>query len=182
VYAFALLGYAPLSPLATVVGGPTRAVFRMPPGDPHPFGWIRVQFGAALCRSWYGPGPWDDLARVWAARHPLRAAPGDAAAVARASMPRLPDLVDACTRLPMRAFGGRAISAIVDSRAVSPTELHRLAARAGASLHSSTYLQRLETMRILAWTVLCEQGGPNPGGVDVEAWLTRLGEAPRAAA
>jgi len=64
VYAFALLGFAPLPALATVVDGGTPAVFRMLPGDPHPFGWIRVQFNAALCRSWFGPGPWDRMARV----------------------------------------------------------------------------------------------------------------------
>ena len=71
VYAFVLLGYAPLPALATVVDGPSRKVYRMPFGDPHPFGWVRVLFNAGLCRSWFGPGPWDDLARAWINRHPL---------------------------------------------------------------------------------------------------------------
>ncbi|MEU7603494.1 hypothetical protein [Streptomyces sp. NPDC041003] len=172
VYAFVLLGYAPLAPLATVVDGPTRAVFRMPVGDPHPFGWLRVQFNAALCHSWYGPGPWDDLAAAWAARHHLRDAPAQAAAVARQSLPRLATLADVCTRAPMRAFGGAPLSALVDPMRASPSALERLAMRAGPSLHTSTYLQRLEPMRILAWTVL-----RGTAGTDIEAWLRRIGGA-----
>ncbi|MCP2317790.1 hypothetical protein APR12_003143 [Nocardia amikacinitolerans] len=180
VYAFALLGYAPLPALANVVDGPTRAVFRMPFGDPHPFGWIRVQLGVALCRSWFGSGPWDDLGRVWAARHPLEDAPVEAAAVARGTMSHLPELVDVCTRIPMRAFGGRSLSALVDPRRVAPADLHRLAQRSGRSLHSSSYLQRLEAMRILAWTVLRDQSmsptalaGTSP--TDIQDWLRRVG-------
>ena len=38
VYAFSLLGFAPVPALATVVDGPTRSVYRMLLGDPHPFG------------------------------------------------------------------------------------------------------------------------------------------------
>ena len=176
VYAFTLLGYAPLPALATVVDGTTAAVFRMPLGDPHPFGWLRVQFNAALCRSWYGTGPWDRLARVWAARHPLDRAPADAAEVARASLPLLATLADVCTRSPMRAFGGAPLSALADPRRVAPAELTQLARRAGASLYTSSYLQRLEPMRILAWTVLREQ---EPDGTsanaDIGGWLRRIG-------
>ena len=54
IYAFCLAGWAPLPALANVVDGRTAAVFRVIPGDPHPFPWIRVQFNAALCRSWFG--------------------------------------------------------------------------------------------------------------------------------
>lgn len=175
VYAFALLGWAPLPALATVVGGSGSRVFRMVPGDPHPFGWIRVQFGAALCRSWFGPGPWDDLARVWAARHPPAEAPPDAMAVVRASLPRLADLADACTRTPMRAFGGRPLSALADPRRVSPAELARLAERSGPALWTSSYLRRLESLRILAWGVLRDAGPPAPGVPDVPTWITHLG-------
>src|SRR5262249_38977582 len=92
VYSFVQLGYAPLPALASVVDGTTPAVLRLRVGDPHPFGWLRVQFNAALCRSWFGPGSWDGLARVWAARHPLDRGDTDAAAIARASLPLLPVL------------------------------------------------------------------------------------------
>jgi hypothetical protein len=175
VYAFALLGYAPLPALATVIDGSTAAVLRMPLGDPHPFGWLRVQFNAALCRSWYGPGPWDRYPRVWGRRHPLEGGDRYAAEVARASLPVLDALVDVCTRAPMRSFGGRPLSALADPRRVAPAELARLAQRAGASLLTSSYLQRLEPMRILAWTVLRQQADGRAGPADVETWLRRVG-------
>jgi len=181
VYAFALLGYAPVAALATVVDGHTRAVFRMPFGDPHPFGWLRVMFNAELARSWFGsPGPWDRLAAVWMRRHRLDDAPRDVAGIAAASLPRLPALVDACTRASMRAFGGVPLSAIIDPKRVAPAELERLAGRAGPSLYTSQYLQRIDPMRILGWIVL--RGLTGGQETDMEGWLRRIGAERVAAA
>jgi hypothetical protein len=183
VYAFALLGFAPLPALATVIDGTTAGVLRMPFGDPHPPGWLRVQFNVALCRSWYGPGPWDRYARVWARRHPLAGGDPQTAEVAAASLPLLGALADACTRAPMRAFGGRPLAALADPRRVAPAQLARLAQRAGPALFTSSYLRRLEAMRILAWTVLSQQdtAGP-PDRTVVEGWLRSLGGERLAAA
>jgi hypothetical protein len=169
VYAFALLGYAPLPALATVVDGSSQAVFRLLLADPHPFGWLRVRLGAALCRDWFGAGPWDVLEAVWVARHPLAAASPLAADLARASVPLLPELARACLRAPMHAFGGVPLSEVADPARVAPAELERLAARAGPSLHTSTYLQQVELMRILAWTVL------RGDTATTAAWLRDLG-------
>jgi len=175
VIAFALTGYAPVPALADVVDGDTEAVYRMPPGDPHPMGLLRVTFNAALCRSWYGRGPWDDLARTWLHRHPAHAAPAESAVVARASLPLLPELVRVCTERPMRAFGGRSLAGLADPRRVAPAELRRLADGAGAALYTSSYLQRLEPMRVLAWTVLRSLSADDTANRDLENWLRRLG-------
>lgn len=177
VYAFSLLGWAPVPALATVVDGPSAAVFRMPLGDPHPFGWLRVQFNIALCREWYGEGPWDELAQTWAGRHPIEAAGPLAREVIAASLPLLPRIVEACTRRPMAAFHGRPLSGLADPAKASPAALARLAERAGPSLYTSSYLQRLESLRILAWTVLQAQSHDegHGGRPQVESWLRTLG-------
>jgi hypothetical protein len=184
VVAFVLTGYAPVPALADVVDGTTDAVYRVLPGDPHPMGLLRVVFNAALCRAWYGAGPWDELARTWLHRHPLQAATTESALVTRASLPLLPAIVEVCTRRPMLAFGGRPLSALVDPRRVAPAELRRLADGAGAALYTSSYLQRLEPMRVLAWSVLRSQHPNDDGSAtrDLEAWLRRLGGDRMAAA
>jgi len=185
VHAFVLLGYSPIPALATVVDGTTEQVFGMPFGDPHPFGWLRVLFNVELCRSWYGSGPWDELAAAWTQRHPLDSAPPGAEHVARASLPRLRRLAEACTRQPMRAFGGRALYQLADPRRVSPPELEALAARAGESLYTSSYLQRHESLRILAYNTL--QVALQPAAApalsrQLEGWLERAGRSEAALA
>ncbi len=180
VHAFVHTGYAPVPALANVVDGPTRRVFAMSLGDPHPFGWIRVMFNIALCRSWFGPGPWDQLARTWRLRHSPAAASDGAVGIARASLPHLSRLVDVCTRQPMSAFGGRALCEIVDPRRVSPSALQRFADQSGPALYTSSHLQRRESMRVLAWSALRLTRHPlDPSaGTDLRTWLRRLGTEP----
>lgn len=179
VYAFCLSGWAPLPALANVVDGSTAAVYRMIPGDPHPFPWIRVMFNAAMCRVWFGRGPWDRIAATWAARHPTARAPREAGGLARLSMQAMSDIVNLCTRTPMRAFGGRPLTALVDPRRASPGALAALAHRAGDSLLTSQYLQRHEALRILTWlatrTTLDAANAPVHRR-RLEDWLARLGE------
>jgi hypothetical protein len=150
VHAFAQAGWAPVAALANVVDGPTAAVYRIRVGDPHPFPFLRVMFNVELCRSWFGAGPWDDLASAWQRRHPPDRAGEQAARLTRASLAVLPDLVDVCTRQPMAAFGGVPLSALLDPRKVAPAALDSLAQQAGPSLLSSAYLRRREPLRILA--------------------------------
>jgi len=178
VYAFALAGWAPLPALANVVDGTTAAVFRVLVGDPHPFPWLRVMFNAALCRSWYGAGPWDRIAASWAERHDPRRAPREVSELARHSMAALPEIVALCTRAPMQAFRGQALTAIADPRRVSPLALRSFAERAGATLTTSAYLERRESIRILTW--LATRGPLDSASAtqhrrNLETWLTRVG-------
>lgn len=175
VYAFCLLGYAPVPALATVVDGPSKAVYRMPFGDPHPVSALRVQLNVALCRSWFGSGgPWDDLGARWLNRHPLSAAPREVAEICAVSMPLLNTIVDVCTRTRMQAFHGTYLAKLANPEAVSPPELKRLADRAGDSLYTSTYLQRTEAMRILSLTVQRGLESTEPPTA-MRDWLRRLG-------
>ena len=78
----------------------------------------------------------------------------------------------------MRAFGGRPLTAIVDPRRVSPRALAEFAERAGASLMTSSYLERRESIRILAW--LATRASLDPAQATrhrhhLGAWLSRVG-------
>jgi hypothetical protein len=184
VHAFAQAGWAPVAALANVVDGPTPSVYRIRFADPHPFPFLRVMFNAELCRSWFGAGPWDDLAAVWRQRHPLARAAGDVAALTRASLAVLPDVVDVCTRQPMAAFGGAPLSALLDPRHVSPAALQSLARQAGPSLLTSAYLRRREPLRILAHLstrAVLEPAAAADHQARLLAWVTDVGAdaAPR---
>ena len=150
VHAFAQAGWAPVIALSHVVDGTTAEVYRIGFGDPHPFAWIRVMFNVALCRSWFGAGPWDDVARAWAERHPPETVGGDVERVARVSVAALGDVVDVCTRQPMRAFRGAPLSAVLDPRAVHPASLQALERQAGGSLTTSSYLRRRHPLPVLS--------------------------------
>jgi hypothetical protein len=183
VHAFAQAGWAPLPALANVVDGTTAAVYRLLPGDPHPFPWIRVMFHTELCRSWYGAGPWDALANAWGERHPPERAPAEPADLARASVEVLSEIVDICTRRPMAAFQGRPLCVLADPRRVSPAALDELARRAGPSLLTSQYLSRREPLRIVAWlatrvSVDTRHAAAHHRGL--QTWLARLGGEPTA--
>lgn len=184
VHAFAQAGWAPVAALANVVDGTTSSVYRIRFADPHPYPFLRVMFNAALCHSWFGAGPWDDLAEVWRQRHPLAQADGETAALTRASLDALPDLVDVCTRRPMAAFGDAPLSALLDPRRVSPGALRSLARQAGPSLLTSAYLRRREPLRILAYLstrAVLEPAAAADHQARLLAWVTDVGAdaAPR---
>ena len=132
VHAFAQAGWAPVFALANVVDGPTADVFRIRFGDPHPFPWMRVMFNVALCRSWFGAGPWDDVAEAWARRHPPRAAGREVERLVEVSLAATGDLVDVCTRQPMPAFRGAPLSAVLDPRRLHPAGWRRSSGRPAA--------------------------------------------------
>ncbi len=178
VHAFAQAGWAPVSALANVVDGPTPEVFRIRLGDPHPFAWLRVMFNVALCRSWYGHGPWDAVGEAWWHRHPPGSAPTHAREVARVSVEAMGELVDVCTRRPSRAFRGAPLSRVLDPRAVSPQALRDLERRAGDTLLTSEYLRRRHAVAILS--VLSTRAVLDPGRAAehrraLAAWLRTLG-------
>lgn len=178
VHAFAQAGWAPVFALANVVDGSTAEVYRIRFGDPHPFAWIRVQFNAALCRSWFGAGPWDDVARVWWERHPPQAAGRELEQVAKLSVAALGELVDVCTRRPMQAFRGAPLSALLDPRQVHPAALTALEQQAGGSLLTSSYLRRRHAVRILALLSTRAVLDPRQAGEHrsrLRAWVCDLG-------
>ncbi|WP_222268917.1 hypothetical protein [Modestobacter marinus] len=186
VHAFAQAGWVPVSALANVVDGPTEAVYRIRLGDPHPFAWIRVQFNVALCRRWFGSGPWDDVGTAWLRRHPPDSVGGPVAAVTARSLEALDEVVDVCTKRPMRAFGGASLARVLDPQRVHPQALRDLEQQAGGSLLTSSYLRRRDSLRILA--VLAARSVTDPAHAAehrarLRAWVSDLGadSSPRAA-
>ena len=183
-YGFACAGYGSVAALHDVVsGGPT--VFRMAAGDPHPVAYIRVLLGVEMCVRFYGAGPWDDLAEAWVAAYPLRAVPTDMRRLLETAVPLLPRIVDVCLRSPMKAFGGRPLTALVDPANVRPDALARLAAEAGSALFTSPAWVKREGIRLLALSSLRFATEPERAQEiteQYEAWMLRLAATDQRAA
>ncbi|HEU5266381.1 MAG TPA: hypothetical protein VFU35_06755 [Jatrophihabitans sp.] len=177
-HAFAQAGAAPLFALANVVDGPTAEVLRVRFGDPHPFSWIRVIFNVALCRSWYGAGRWDDVAQAWWDRHPPGTAGPAIEQFARSSIAAMDEIVDVCTRRPMRAFRGQPLCNVLDPRQLHPVALRQLEEQAGGTLLTSSYLRRRHSLRVLALLSLrsvLDPGHATAHQAQLITWISALG-------
>jgi hypothetical protein len=72
----------------------------------------------------------------------------------RDSLPYLPLIARLCLDQPMKAFGGRALSSLVQPERVSPKALAELADRIGPALFTSAHWLWSEPLRIVALTGL----------------------------
>ena len=183
-FAFVHTGYASVAALHDVLAGGERAVYRHLPGDPHPISYLRVLLGVEMCRQFYGAGPWDDLALAWTAQHPLESAPRATESLLRASLSLHPAIANVTLRRPMRAFGGRALSALIDPARVSPDTLEGMERRLGGALYTSMHWVWTEALRLLAltgWRAATMRKHTESTLVQQEQWMLRLGGALQAA-
>jgi hypothetical protein len=183
-FAFVHTGYASVAALHDVLDGGPSMIFRHIPGDPHPISYLRVLLGVEMCRQFYGAGPWDDLGRSWTLLYPLERASGTNVSLLRASLPMLPQVVNITLRQPMRAFGQRPLTSLINPERVKPETLRQLEQQLGAALYTSMHWIWTEALRLLALTGLRMATIPETK-VDTfkqqEEWMLRLGGALRAA-
>jgi hypothetical protein len=183
-HAFVHTGYAAVATLHDVLAGDEPQVFRLIPGDPHPVGYLRVLLGVEMCRQFYGSGPWDDLALMWVQQHPLESAGHRGEELIRQSLPLLPRVVEITLRQPMKAFGSRPLSALVNPARVSPEALRALGLQLGAAMYTSTHWVWHESLRTLAYTGLRLATEPERE-LEIlqqqESWMFRLGDMVQAA-
>ncbi len=177
-FAFVHTGYAAVIGLYNVVGGDAGYIFRYIPGDPHPISYIRVLLGTHMCRHVFGAGPWDELAQTWQRSHPLaRARPGVQRLLER-SFSLLPRIVEIILRMPMRAFGGRPLTTLIDPSRVKPAALYQLERQVGPALYTSSHWVQAECLRLLALTGFQAATLPDQAAQVLkqqEAWMIRLG-------
>jgi hypothetical protein len=183
--AFAHAGYAAVAALHDVIAGEAVSVYARRPFDPHPIALLRVLLGTSMATRFMGEGPWTGLARAWLVAHPVTRAPGDVRPLIERSIPRLPQIVEVCLIEPMKAFGGKPLTAFVDPTRVRPDALTALAREAGASLGSSSHWLWSESLRLLAlsgYRLATEPDRAPEIAAEFEAWMLRLGGGVRMAA
>lgn len=185
VFAFAHTGYAAVANLHDVLAGGERLIFRMPPGDPHPVGYLRVLLNTAMCRHVYGAGPWDTLETAWRGDHPVEAcADPDVRSLVSSSLPLLPDIAATVLDAPLAAFGGRPLTSMVPPERVAPQALGELADRLGPALYTSPHWLWTEGLRLLALSGLRAATSPEQVpdvSTTCSTWMSRLGGEEQAA-
>ena len=156
VYAFVLLGYAPLPALATVVDGPSRRSSGCRFATRIRLAWSGVLFNAVLLpflvrpRPVGRPGPGLDQPPP----HSICLPPRSRKSAGRAwPYPCRPWRTSAHA-LRCGPSAASLCTALAHPLSVAPAELARLAERARASLYTSSYLTRLEAMHVLTLSVL----------------------------
>ncbi len=177
-FAFVTTGYGCVAALHDVLAGEEAAVFRHLAGDPHPIAYLRVLLGVQMCRRFYGPGPWDELAGAWLSVHSIDRAAVQTRELLHHSVALLPRAVELILARPMRAFGGRGLAELVDPAAVSPAALESLERDAGAALFRSPYWLHEESLRLLALCSLRAATAPQRAVETAalqEAWMVRFG-------
>jgi hypothetical protein len=183
--AFVHAGYAAVAALHDVIAGESVSVYLRRPLDPHPIAHLRVLLGTSMATRFYGEGPWTALARAWLVAHPVGRAPADVRSLIERSIPRLPEIVEACLLEPMTAFGGRPLTALVDPAKVRPDALAELARDAGASLATSSHWLWSESLRMLALSGYRAATEPERApeiAAEFETWMLRLSRSVRMAA
>lgn len=182
---FVHAGYAAVAALHDVIAGEAVNVYARRLFDPHPVAHLRVLLGTTMATRFFGEGPWTGLARAWLVAHPIALAPNDVRPLLERSVPRLQRIVEVCLLAPMRAFGGRPLTAFVDPLRVRPDALAALARDAGASLGTSSHWLWSESLRLLALSGYKAATEPDRApeiAAEFEAWMLRLGGGVRMAA
>ena len=185
-YGFVCGGYASIVGLhdTYVIVGPDT-IFSVVPGDPHPTPYLRILLGVEMCRRSFGEGPWDQLAEAW--RHaypPDRMPPGGNREFVLESIRALPTIAAAILDVPMAAFAGQALSALVDPRRVGPAALTDLERGWGTQLLASSSPLWSDPVRLFALTGYRMATRPELAAklaLDHVGLLTRLGALRRAA-
>jgi hypothetical protein len=183
-FAFVHTGYASVAALHDVLAGDFRTVFRYSIGDPHPISYLRLLLGVEMCRQFFDKGPWDELASAWTQVYIINRAPPAVAALLRASMPRLPTIVNITLLEPMRAFSGLPLATLINPERVKPETLLGLENQLGAALYTSMHWIWTESLRLLALTGLRKATmvtkDAEKNGLQ-EQWMLRLGGVLQAA-
>ncbi len=183
-FAFVHTGYAALAALHDVLAAEDEGVLSVQEFDPHPTGYVRVLLGHAMCRRFFGAGPWDDLARAWKHVYRLEHADGASAAMLLASRAELPAIVEVVLERRYRALGGRSLAERIDPARVRPEALRELARSAGGAWLRSSDWTRRESLRLLAWSgyrAATEPGRAREVLREQEQWMQALGQQALAA-
>jgi hypothetical protein len=124
------------------------------------------------------------MAATWNAHHPLERAPQGMRDFLGTCVAVLPRMAAAVIRQRYRAFGGEALTGVVDPQRVSPSALAQLERSLGTAGQTSPYWLWNESIRLLALNGYRAAEGAvslREAAARQEQWMLRLGGLRQAA-
>jgi hypothetical protein len=179
-FAFAHTGFASVAALHDVVSGSPQAVFAYNQHDPHPISYIRVLLNIAMCREFYGYGPWDELESAFKSDYDVNLVNFSSVGLIKLCVAALPDAVSLILKSTYHCFGNRSLAQIVPPNKASPQALEKLEYLAGPALYTSHAWIWNECIRLLAlngYKIGTGKGDLAALYKQQEEWMIKLGFA-----
>ncbi len=125
-WAVAKLGIAATQGLMNVVSLPRAFVFRIAPGDPHPFPWIRVKLSLAAGRFLYPDPQWALFDQLWESFYPRAELEPQRLQLIETLIATMPEFVRLLAGHRMSALGGLPLARAFDISGRRPQLLRRI--------------------------------------------------------
>lgn len=125
-WAVSRLGVTATQGLMEVVNLPRALVFRITPGDPHPFPWMRVKMSCALGERLYPDPQWRRLAALWESCYPRQGVAADTLAVIDQLEAGLPEMIETLLSHRPPSLGGRSLEQAFRAPDREPARLRAL--------------------------------------------------------
>ena len=109
--------------LMGVVSLPRPFVFRIGPGDPHPFPWIRVNLSCAMGQLLYPHPQWARIAALWSSFYPPRELPLEQRLLLDALVGSMPEFVSLLATHQSSALRGRTLASVMELQHRNPDHL-----------------------------------------------------------
>jgi hypothetical protein len=177
-WGFCLCGVAQAAAMRELFAMPPAHALRLSVTDPHPPPYLRVLLAFDWCRRAWGRGRWDAWEREWEVLYPVT---GPGRALLREVRRFVPVVGDALFNHRFRELENRALVDLFDLRAISPSEVRRVATGAAGGTLDLRGLTPCTQLAVFA--ELRQMRAMTDERLDdlMTAWLRRLGERrPRA--
>ena len=125
-WAMAHLGIGATLGLISVVSLPRYFMFRVRPGDPHPFPWIRVKLSLSFGKALYPHAQWERFEKLWERMYPLHKLDAQSRQVIADLNAAMPEFTQLLINHRSQKLNGKRLSEIFPAQFRQPAHLQFL--------------------------------------------------------
>ncbi len=106
-WAISRLGITAVNGLVGVLSLPPAFIYRLKPGDPHPFPWIRVLLACAVGQYLFPHDQWQKLERLWHSYYPAEKLSTETRLLCRQVLTTTPEFLEMLFNHPVSQMGNK---------------------------------------------------------------------------